>query len=99
MIDPEEYPEEYSYKYMMTFVLLFIDCCTLLIYLDLYMITRFHKRIFTILFEKQIIAKKQIKPYANAYYASLKRDWFCILDKVQVDGLMGCERLIDLLMF
>ena len=66
-------------------------------YLDLYFILYFKKRIFTFLFEWQVFAQKQLKPYQNSYYASLRRDWFCILDKIQVTGFFAFKTIVDIL--
>ena len=38
-----------------------------------------------------------MKPYQNSYYASLRRDWFCILDKIQVTGFFAFKTIVDIL--
>ena len=68
-----------------------------MIYIDLYIVLRYKKRIFTFLFEWKVIAQKQLKPYSTAYYSSLRRDWFCVLDKVNLSGFPFMRHLVDLL--
>lgn len=63
------------------------------------MVVRYKRHIFTFVFEMRLIAQKQLKPYQSAYYASLKRDWFCVLDKVMVTGVPFAQNICDLVMF
>ena len=72
---------------MVNLTVMLIDLCSSVIYLELIWVHKFQRHLYTFVLESQIIAQKQIKPYANAYRASLKRDWFCLLDKIQVNGL------------
>ena len=80
-------------------IVLILDIFALIIYLDLCYVNARQRHLYTFAFEWKIIAQNQIKPYATAYRNSLKRDWFCMLDKVAVTG-MGCMRNLNhLLMF
>ena len=82
---------------VMHLLMLLLDLAAVIIYVDLYMVLRHKKHLFTIALEKKWIAQKQLKPYQQVYYDSLRRDWFCILDKVRVD--MPCMTYcVDLLM-
>ena len=84
---------------MCNLILLFLDVGALIVYLDLYLILNYKKRIFTFLFEWQVFAQKQLKPYQNSYYASLRRDWFCVLDKIPVSGFFAFKIILDILTF
>lgn len=80
-------------------VVLLLDICAIIVYIDLWYVNARQRHLFTFVFEWKLVAQEQIKPYATAYRNSLKRDWFCMLDKVAVSG-MGClNNLNHLLLF
>jgi hypothetical protein len=79
-------------------MVLILDLCALIIHIDLYMITKYKKRLFTPILEWKLISQKQLSPYATAYRNSLTRNWFCILDTVSVNDVPGIKNISQLLM-
>ena len=58
--------EPYSRSYGqsgMHLIMLAVDLVALLIYIDLYMVVRYKRHIFSFIIESKFIAQKQLKPY------------------------------------
>ena len=56
---------------VVNFMVLFLDICAVIIHIDLYMVTKYKRRLFTPILEWKIISQKQLSPYATAYRTSL----------------------------
>jgi len=67
-----------------SFCLLLIEFVSFFVYLDLWLVYRKQVHVFTPLLAA--IPVKQRKLYQGAYHESLKRDNFCVSDKVDVSG-------------
>ena len=56
---------------LINFLVLTLDLCALIIHIDLYMVTKYKRHLFTPILEWKLISQKQLSPYATAYRNSL----------------------------
>ena len=56
---------------LVNFLVLTLDICALIIHIDLYMVTKYKRHLFTPILEWKLISQKQLSPYATAYRNSL----------------------------
>lgn len=64
-----------------SWLLAIADILALPFYIDLWLVNKYKVHIFTPLMRK--MDKGKIKKYQASYYSSLKRDFFCVADKVK----------------
>ena len=64
-----------------SWLLALADLISLPVYIDLWVVNNYKVHIFTSLMKK--MDKAKIKKYQSMYYSSLKRDYFCVSDKVR----------------
>lgn len=68
----------------MELILALIDLISILVYLDLALVNRYQVHLFTPLLK--LLDKNRLKQYQPLYYQSLKREYYCVSDKVSVSG-------------
>jgi hypothetical protein len=61
-----------------------LDLISLTVYLDLFLVNRFKTHVFAPLIK--LLGKQRAKAMQGVYQKSLRRDFFCVSDKVDVSG-------------
>lgn len=65
-------------------MLLLIEILAVIAYLDLWAVYRFKVHLYSPLLK--YVPKTRLKPFQQLYYSSLRRDFFCVSDKIDVSG-------------
>ena len=65
-------------------ICLLIEITSFLIYLNLFVLNRWKVHLFTPFMK--YVPKAKLKEFQKAYYSSLRRDFYCVSDKVDVSG-------------